>query len=88
MSIYVHFNEIEMTRASTIFSCLESQESAERWLQNDFFVYLPSPKKYKIQLVSPFKLHKNLLLHIKASVKFIFDKIYENIHKKWLLKPN
>ena len=77
MSIRVHFNEIETTRASAIFSYLESQKRAERWLQSDFFVYLPSPKKYKIQLMSPFKLRRNLLLHIKASVKSIFDKTYE-----------
>ena len=54
MSIRGHFNEIETTRASAIFSYFESQKRAERWLQSDFFVYLPSPKKYKMQLVSTF----------------------------------
>ena len=58
MSIRVHFNEIETTRASAIFSYLESQKRAERWLQSDFFVYLLSPKKYKIQLVSIFLSRK------------------------------
>ena len=80
MSIRDHFNEIETTRDSAIFSCLESQKRVERWLQNEFFVFLPSPKKYKIQLVSPFKSRENLLLHMKASVKSIFR---QNIIKYW-----
>ena len=71
MSIRVHFNE-----ASAIFSRLESQKRAEIWLQSDFFVYLPSPKKYKIQLISPFKSRKRPVAAEKASVKPIFDKKY------------
>ena len=37
-------------------------------------MFLPSPKKYKIQLVSPFKSCTHLLLHTEASVKSIFNK--------------
>ena len=73
MSIRVHFNEIETTRASAIFSCLESQKRAERWLQSDFFVYLPSPKKYKIQLVSPSKLRERPVAAEKGKCKTHFQ---------------
>ena len=55
---------------------------------NDFFMFLPSLKKYKIQLVSSSKLRKNMLLHMKASVKSIFRQNIVKYLEKLLSKPN
>ena len=50
-------------------------------------MYLPSPKKYKIQLVSQSKLRKRPVAAQEVNVKPIFDQKYIKIFKNNFTKP-